>query len=89
MEMKQYIGTNIIKAQPMNRLAYNVYRGWELPEDEDGSDEGFLVDSNSLNQTKGDHIKWLPKEIFEEEYKQSGEMSFGGAIEMARRGFKI
>lgn len=24
----------------MNRLGYNIYRGWELPADEDGSDEG-------------------------------------------------
>ena len=39
--MESYIGTKQIKARPMNRADYNDYRGWELPENEDGSDEGL------------------------------------------------
>lgn len=31
-----YIGTKIIGATPMSRLAYNVYRGWDLPANENG-----------------------------------------------------
>lgn len=29
--MKQYIGTKLIKARPMNRADYNMYRGWDFP----------------------------------------------------------
>lgn len=39
-----YIGTKIIGATPMSRLAYNVYRGWDLPANENGADEGYLVE---------------------------------------------
>ena len=37
--MKQYIGTKHIKAVAMNRLDYNVLRGWDLPADENGEDK--------------------------------------------------
>ena len=40
--MQTYFGTKCIVARPMDRQAYNDYRGWELPSDEDGSDEGML-----------------------------------------------
>ena len=36
--MKAYIGTKMINAAPMNRLEYNQFRGWTLPEDENGAD---------------------------------------------------
>ena len=28
----------------MTRLEYNQFRGWELPADENGADEGYLVE---------------------------------------------
>ena len=42
-EMKTNIGTKLVRMLPMNRLAYNQFRGWELPSDECGEDEGYLV----------------------------------------------
>ena len=42
--MKTYLGVKMIQAKPMNRLEYNEYRGWQLPVDENGSDEGFSVE---------------------------------------------
>ena len=42
--MKQYIGVKLINAKPMTRIEYNNFRGWELPADENGNDEGFLVE---------------------------------------------
>ena len=42
--MKKYEGKKQILATPMSRLEYNEYRGWQLPENENGSDEGFLVE---------------------------------------------
>jgi len=73
--LREYIGTKRIKASPMNRLNYNIYRGWELPNDENGSDEGFLVEyldggkPNHLDH-KG-YISWSPKEQFKNAYKIS------------------
>jgi hypothetical protein len=73
--MENYIGVKRIKAEPMNRLEYNEYRGWDLPSDEDGTDEGFLVeyiDGGKANHPdhKG-YISWSPKEVFENAYKIS------------------
>jgi hypothetical protein len=41
--MQTYNGTKIIRALPMTRKEYNDYRGWQLPADENGDDEGYLV----------------------------------------------
>lgn len=91
--MKTFIGTKIILATAMTRLAYNQYRGWQLPENEDGSDDGFLVeyiDGGQANHPdhKG-YISWSPKSVFENSYKPSGEMNFGHAIEMMKLGKKV
>ncbi len=42
--MKHFVGLKVIKAVAMTRLAYNELRGWALPADEDGADEGYLVE---------------------------------------------
>ena len=44
--MQLHIGTKMVTAQPMTRQAYNDYRGWTLPADEDGADAivpGFRI----------------------------------------------
>ena len=41
---QKYIGTKLINAEPMTRAEYNVFRGWELTADENGADEGYLVE---------------------------------------------
>lgn len=71
--MKQYVGTKVINAVPMNRLDYNTLRGWKLPDDENGSDEGYLVeyvDGGKANVEGFDgYISWSPKDVFEKSYK--------------------
>ena len=70
--MQTYIGTKLITASPMSRQEYNDYRGWTLPADEDGSDEGYLVEY--LDGGKPNHpnhkgyISWSPKAVFEQAY---------------------
>ena len=71
--MQTFIGTKIINAVPMARQAYNDFRGWQLPADEDGSDAGFLVeyiDGGAANtpQYKG-YVSWSPKAVFEQAYR--------------------
>lgn len=87
--MEKFIGVKLIKAKGMNRLTYNLYRGWELPKDEDGADEGFLVEYlDSPNGNHPDHegyISWSPKEQFENAYRKTNGMTFGLAIEAMKK----
>lgn len=91
--MKTYIGTKIIKAKPMNRLDYNNYRGWSLSSDENGEDEGYLVeyiDSPNSNHSKHDgYISWSPKEVFDDAYMETDGLNFGLALEALKSGKKI
>lgn len=91
--MDMYIGTKLINAVPMNRLDYNVLRGWELPADEDPTDEGYLVeylDGGAANHPDyAGYISWSPKEVFEKSYRSTEGLSFGLAIEAAKAGKKI
>lgn len=70
--MKKYEGKKQILAKPMSRLEYNEYRGWKLPENENGSDEGFLVEYiHGGEANHPDHvgyISWSPKVVFENAY---------------------
>lgn len=91
--MTTYIGTKQVTATPMNRLAYNNYRGWTLPADEDGADEGYLVEY--LDGGKPNHsghavyISWSPKAQFDAAYRPTTGMSFGLAIEALKRGERV
>ena len=91
--MKNYIGRKRIKAMPMNKLEYNMYRGWELPVDEDGSDNGYLVeylDGGRANHP--DHtgyISWSPKEVFDNAYKIAESWEDRVKIELDELNIKI
>ena len=65
--MNLYIGIKGIKAKPMSRAEYTIYRGWELPSDECGEDEGFLIeyiDGGEPNHKDHDgYISWSPSEV--------------------------
>jgi len=88
-----YIGTKLINAEPMTRAAYNVFRGWELPADENGDDEGYLVeylDGGKPNtNTHAGYVSWSPKEQFDNAYRKTSGMSFGLAVEAVKKGKKI
>lgn len=64
----------IINAKPMTRIEYNMFRGWTLPENENGEDEGYLVEYTdggkaNTDQYKG-YVSWSPKDVFERAYKE-------------------
>lgn len=91
--MKQHIGVKLINAKPMTRLEYNQFRGWELPADENGADEGFLVeyiDGGKANtQDYAGYVSWSPKDVFERAYRPVDAMTFGLAIEALKSGKKV
>ena len=91
--MERYIGTKLINAKPMTRQEYNDLREWMLPDDEDGNDDGYLVeylDGGLANHhAYSGYISWSPKDVFEKAYRTSGNLTFGHAIEFAKQGFKV
>ena len=81
--MKTYLGTKIVEAEPMTRGDYNIYRGWQIPADENPEDEGYLINQD------GGYVTWSPKDVFEEAYSESNAMTFGLAIEAMKKGKKV
>lgn len=92
-EMKMYCGTKLINAKPMTRAEYNVFRGWTLPENENGEDKGYLVEyfdggkANTL-EYKG-YVSWSPEDVFNDTFRADGNFSFGHALELLKRGYKV
>lgn len=91
--MKRYIGTKLINAKPMTRQAYNDFRGWTLPVDENGADEGYLVEYVDGGKGNTDHyagyVSWSPADVFDRAYRPCEGMTFGQAIESIKAGQKV
>jgi len=90
---KLHVGSKLIVAQVMNRAEYIEYRGWKLPDDENGEDEGYFVehcDGGKSNHPKHDgYISWSPEDVFNEAYNPNGQLTFGDALLMLKRGHKV
>lgn len=88
-----FFGTKLITAIAMNRAEYNEYRGWDLPENENGGDDGFLVeyaDGGPANDPRHEgYISWSPAETFHGHYRSSGALNFGHALEALKRGHRV
>lgn len=85
-----YYGTKKVKAAPTTLLQYNVYRGWVLPAEVDGSDKGYMVEYDNggspNNARHQNYIYWSPAAVFESAYQPEGALSFGHAIVAAKAG---
>ena len=93
LKMQLHIGTKQITAQPMTRQAYNDYRGWTLPADEGGTDEGYLVEyldgGRPNHPAHAGYISWSPKARFDAAYHPTTGMTFGLAIEALKAGKRV
>ena len=58
--MQKYIGVERFEAKPMTFGDYNIYRGWQIPADENPAAEGYFVKYYDGCET------WIPKKNFEE-----------------------
>lgn len=70
--MQKYIGVERVEARPMTRGDYNVYRGWQIPADENPADEGYLVKRGDV------HENWIPKESFRKNLCRRRQRSVAG-----------
>jgi hypothetical protein len=71
-DMTTHVGTKVIHALPMTREDYNIFRGWPLPENENGADEGYLVEYADGGDANVDgyagYVSWSPKAVFDRSY---------------------
>lgn len=90
---QQYIGTKQVNALAMNRGEYNAFRGWQLPDDEDGSDAGYLVEYLDGGKPNTPHyagyVSWSPKAQFDAAYRPTDGMTFGLALEALKAGQRV
>ena len=91
--MCAYIGTKSVLATTMTRGEYNHYRNWDIPENEDPSEQGYLVeyvDGGKPNDErhKG-YISWSPACVFKDAYRPNGSLTFGDALVALKQGKKV
>ena len=68
--------------------------GWDVPDDENPMDEGYLVETiiqdlgPDMERVRG-HRNWLPKDVFEVAYVPMKGMDFGDAIRAMKLGQRV
>lgn len=85
MSLKKYIGTKIIEAEPAVRLDGEFIQPayFTIPKDVTTVEEGYRV------RYPDGYESWSPKDVFEEAYREIDGMTFGLAIEAAKKGKRI
>ena len=79
----KHIGTKELDAIPMTRGEYNMIRGWDLPDDEDGSEGGYIV------RYQDGYVSWSPENTFDYSYGTLDRMNFGDALHFMKEGNKV
>lgn len=71
-EAKTYVGTKVVHGTPMTLGAYNDFRGWIIPVNEDPNAEGYLVEyvDGGKPNIAGfyGYVSWSPRDVFEVAY---------------------
>lgn len=78
-----YIGIKQLTAVPMTRATYVQNRGWDLPTNENGDDEGYMV------EYPDGYVSWSPKIVFEASYRPMKNMSYSLALELVKKGKRV
>jgi hypothetical protein len=83
--MKLYTGTKQVMAKKMTKQEYCEYRGWVVPENEDPSEIGMIVEyvegSDSNHPAHKGYISWSPLIPFQMAYKLNGHLTLSDAVE--------
>ena len=80
--MEKYIGTKVVKAEPMTMTEAQEVLGREL-KPANLEEDGYLV------EYKDGYKSWSPKNVFEEAYRKVGSVNFGGAIDLLKAGLAV
>lgn len=83
--MKKYIGTKVIKAEPMTMKEAQKVLGRKIAtlKQVNVEENGYLV------EYKDGYKSWSPKDVFEEAYREVGSVNFGGAIDLLNAGLAV
>lgn len=83
-------GSKFVVAYPMTRLEYNILRNWDMPSNENGNDEGFMIENLTNAKPNTDfaegYISWSTKEQVSLEFRETGNFPFGMAVEALKLG---
>mgnify|MGYP000088382004 CR=1 FL=1 len=92
----KYIGVKILEsASLMTRERYCKIRGWEVPADENPTDEVYLVEYEPVEGEMSNvigyagYVSMSPKDVFEKAYRPADGLSFGLALEAMNEGFRV
>ena len=74
LSMVAFAGVSLVHATTMTRQEYNDFRGWQLPDNENGADVGYLIEDRAgkknTDQLDG-FVQWLPVDEFTRKYSQA------------------
>ena len=87
--MKQYIGTKLIEAEPAYRCADGSGKVVITPHPEEAFPNYPSIEDGYRVRYPDGYESWSPKAVFEEAYRPTTGMSFGLAIEAAKKGHRI
>lgn len=87
--MKQYIGTKLIEAEPAYRCMDGSGKVVITPHPEEAFPNYPSVEEGYRVRYPDGYASWSPKAVFEEAYRPTTGMSFGLAIEAAKKGHRI
>ena len=80
--MKKYIGTKVVKAEPMTMKEAQKVLGREI-KPSTIEEDGYLV------EYKDGYKSWSPKNVFEEAYHEVGLVNFSYAIALLKAGLAV
>ena len=90
--MKKYIGTKMVFAEPAYRYWLEDGEKLIVAHDEDKPDrvkQATACDDGYRVKYEDGYVSWSPKDVFENAYRETTGISFGLAIEAAKRGERI
>lgn len=87
--MKQYIGTKLIEAEPAYRCTDGSGKVVITPHPEEAFPNYPSIEDGYRVRYPDGYVSWSPKAVFEEAYRPTTGMSFGLAIEAAKKGHRI
>ena len=58
-----------VHAIPMDKGLYNKVRGWDIPDNEDPKDKGYLIVYN--RGTLDEYVSWSPFHVFDNGYSET------------------
>lgn len=87
--MEKYIGTKIIEAEPAYRCSGRGGNFWVSKSDVKDIQDWVTIEEGYEVRYPDGYTSWSPKDVFEEAYRRTDGLTFGLAIEAAKKGHKI